>query len=145
MQLTVLTCAACNIAARELIKYFYGKTAAEIAGWHKEKRDLSALLPFENIKIPDTGVKGNIARAALKNVPVRNNGSCPAYDLILQNVYNAAGRAMAEYERAGDQDGAGKMREVQVIAAFLGNMKVKPWYYENMDRLYEKIFRKLGD
>ena len=145
MGLNTLTCVACNIAARELVKYFYNKTASEVAGWYKEKRDLSDLLSFEDIKIPETGVKGSIAKAALKNVPERNNGSCPAYDLILQDVYNIAGRFMIEREQAGDKEGVTKMRDVQVIATFLGNTKVKPWYYENMDKLYEKILKKLGD
>jgi len=142
--LNTLTCIACNIAARELTKYLYGKTASEVASWYREKRDMSALLPAEDIKIPEAGMKGNIAKAALKAMPARNNGTCPAYDLILQDIYNVAGRAMVEHEQAGDKDGAARLREVQVIAAFLGNAKIKPWYYENMDKMYEKICKKFG-
>jgi hypothetical protein len=133
----------CNIPALEMVKYLYGKQSSEVAAWYREKKDLSALLP-DDFTIPN-GIKGKVTRTVLKKVPARVNGSCPAYDLILQNVYDAAGYAGREMERFGDRDGAAKMREVQVIAAFLGNGKVRPWYYENMDKLYKKIALKFGD
>ncbi len=132
----------CNIAAREMLKYLYKVRAEEVASWYRENKDMSAFLP-DDFTIPD-GVKGKITRAVLKKVPVRFNGNCPAYDLILQNVHDAAGYASREMEQAGDKDGAARMREVQVIAAFLGNDRIRPWYYENMDKLYGKIAAKVG-
>jgi hypothetical protein len=125
-----------------MLKYLYGVRVEEVADWYREKKDLSSLLP-DDFTIPD-GVKGKLARSVLKGVPVRMNGNCPAYDLILQNIYDAAGYASKEYESFGKEDGAAKMREVQVIAAFLGNDKIRPWYYENMDRFYKKIAAKVG-
>lgn len=136
----------CNILARELIKFLTTKEvtgqAEKITSWYREKKDLSAFLPVD-FTIPD-GIKGKITRSLLKNFPARVNGNCPAYDLILQNVYDAAGYIGSEMERAGDKDGTARMREVQVIAAFLGNDKIRPWYYENMDKLYGKIAAKVG-
>lgn len=137
----------CNIAARELVKFLVGRRAEEVASWFKEGKDLSKLLR-DDFSIPENikaeGIKAKITRSVLKKVPARVNGSCPAYDLILQNVYDMAGLASMEMARAGHADAASAMREVQVIAAFLANDKVRPWYYENMDRLCEIITLKFG-
>jgi len=129
----------CNIASRELIKFFYGKQIEEVIVWYKEKKDLSMLLPI-CFTIPD-GIKGKVTRAVLNNLLVRINNNYPAYDLILQNIYNAIS-CMNQYEKKED---IAKMHEIQIIAAFLGNAKIKPWYYENMNRVCEKIILKLGD
>lgn len=133
-----------NVAAREIVKFLYGKTVQDVADWFSASKDLSELLP-NDFGIP-SGVAGRISKQVLRNPPERVGDSCPLYDLVLQNVYDVAGYAMQELDQMGDKEGAAKMRNVQIIAAFLGNQKVRPWYYENMDRLYTKIAARLkGD
>lgn len=132
----------CNIVARELLKFFATLKPEEVAQWFKEGRDLSELLPVD-FKVPD-GIKGKIAKEALKKLTEHTNGTYPAYDLILQNLHDMAALGRQVYVNAGDTESAEVMRRVQVIAAFLGNEKVRPWYYRNMNNAYAKIAPKLG-
>jgi len=149
----------CNAAASRLVGFLASKSPEEIVAW-KEKavewwrqdRDLSGLIPLD-FKIPDhikrvvlsRGFAGRVTRRAIDEFSLHVNGTCPAYDLMLQYVHDIAGVARQE---AGDGNpGAAEvMRQVQVIAAWLGNPKVKPWYYRNMDRACAKIADQLvGD
>lgn len=138
---------ACNVVAKELVRFLYTiqlngtKSGLEyMSAWYKEDKDLSAMLP-DDWKMPK-GLKGKIALSVIKKMNVRVGDRCPAYDLMLQYVYDAAGYAMMELVGMGDESGARKMREVQVIAAFLGNDKVRQWYYKNMDRLHARFLAK---
>jgi len=132
---------ACNIAARELLKFFSTRQPEEVAQWFREGKDLSELLPTD-FEIPD-GIKGKIVRSALKKFTERTDGTYPAYDLILQNIHDMATLGRQVHAAAGNAEGAEAMRRVQVIAAFLGKEKVRPWYYRNMDKAYQKIVPKL--
>ncbi|MCL6557610.1 MAG: hypothetical protein K6U74_02185 [Firmicutes bacterium] len=146
----------CNRAANELLKFVATKKTNEIielrdriAQWYREDRDLSELIPL-NFKIPESikdrllggGLVSRITKSVLEEFPQRMNGVCPAYDLILQMVHDmAATRQITSKE----QETAEAMRQIQVIAAFLGNERVKPWYYKNLDRAYQRVASQLVD
>jgi hypothetical protein len=132
----------CNIVARELLKFFATLKPEEVAQWYRENKDLSELLPVD-FEIPN-GIKGKIAKEALKKLTEHSNGTYPAYDLILQNLHDMAAFARQVYLNAKDEESAEVMRRVQVIAAFLGNDRVKPWYYSNVNNAYRKIAPKVG-
>ena len=149
----------CNVAAGQLVKFLASKSPQEVAEWReravqwwKEDRDLSELIPLD-FKIPDhikrkiigRGFVGRVTRRVLDAFAVKVDGTCPAYDLILQYVHDMAGNARRELD-GRNPEAAEVMRQVQVIAAWLGNPKVRPWYYRNMDRAYAKIADQLvGD
>lgn len=148
----------CNVAAGHLVRWLASRTPEEIEQWKRQavewwkaNRDLSELIPLD-FRIPN-GVKrmvlgkgfvGRVTRRVLDSFTARDNGACPAYDLILQYAHDMAANARNNLN-AGD--GVKEvMRQVQIIAAWLGNPRVKPWYYWNMDRAFEKVADQLvGD
>ena len=139
---------ACNLIAKEIVGFIYnlnsnGEGALEwVSLRFREDRDMTELIPA-NFSIPN-GIKGKITKAVISSMPQRVGDRCPAYDLILQNVYDMAGLAMQELDRIGDSNGVRRMREVQVVAAFLGNDVVRPWYYKNMDRAVMKLMSRIA-
>ncbi len=146
----------CNVAAGQLVKYLAARSPQEIEEWKqkavewwKQDRDLSELIPLD-FKIPDhikrriigRGFAGRVTRRVLDAFAVKVDGACPAYDLILQYVHDIAGN----FRRGLDgkrPEAAEVMRQVQVIAAWLGNERVRPWYYKNMERAYARIADQL--
>jgi len=133
----------CNLLAKELLKYLISKRTevdcSKVAQWFKENRDLSRLIPL-NLNIPPK-YKTMIIKGALKEITENPKVAHATYDLILQNVHDIAALARQDLNTIGDKEGAENMRRVQVITAFLGSDKVRPWYYKNMER----ALRKIGD
>ena len=138
---------ACNLIAKEIVGFIYnlngnGEGALEwVASRFREDKDLTEFIP-DNFTIP-SGLKGKVTMAVIRSMPQRVGDRCPAYDLIIQNVYDMAGVAMQELASIGDEEGVKRMREVQFVAAFLGNDAVRPWYYKNVDRAIEKVISRL--
>lgn len=139
---------ACRLIAREIVGFIYGLDgngggALEwVASRFREDADMTSFIP-SSFNVPD-GLKGKITTAVIKTMPERVGSRCPAYDLILQYVYDMAGLAMQEFVKSGDEEGVKRMREVQVVAAFLGNDAVRPWYYKNVDRAIAKVVSRLA-
>jgi hypothetical protein len=147
------------VAAGQLVKFLASKKPGEVVEWRdkavqwwKEDKDLSELIPLD-FEIPDHikqrifggRIVGKIARGAVEGLTVQVNGARPAYDLILQNVHDIAANYRREFD-GKNQEVVEVMRQIQVIAAWLGNPTVKPWYYKNMDRAYAKLEDELvGD
>jgi hypothetical protein len=133
----------CNLAARELGRFLAQHDLADVARWAKAREDLAARLPAD-FEVPLAGIQRHLALAAVRRMGERApDGSCPAWDLILQNLHDAAATTAFGARQAGQPEVLATARKLQAMAALLGRQDVRPWYYENMDRLRQRVLARL--